>query len=160
MSFQPSILKILAGQRDGHGTLEVIKQHLAIFYTSGPDWVMRMKRLAEFAPNLDLFGQKLVAREQGIWIITDEGRAFLAALEQVAATNSEATREDRSPAAPPQLLTPLPSPSPRFFEHRQRRPKKRPRGPNKRSAWDRLAETDHPTRKGSLCHWGSFGLIM
>lgn len=134
MSFQLSILKILAGQPDGHGTLEVIKQHLAIFYTSGPDWVTRMKRLAKFAPNLDLFGQKLVVREQGIWMITDEGRAFLAALEQTAATNSEATDDDRRPADPLQPLAPLPSPPPRLFEHRQRRRKKRPRRPNKRSA--------------------------
>lgn len=134
MSFQLSILKILAGQPDGRGTLEVVKQHLAIFYTSGPDWVARMKRLAAFAPDLDLFGQKLVVREPGTWIITDQGRSFLAALEYKAATNSEAAYDRQPPVETPQPRAPLPTPPQRLFEHRQQRRKKRSRGPNKRSA--------------------------
>lgn len=57
MSFQLSILKILAGQLGGRASLELIKQHLAIFYTSGPEWPARMKRIASRDPNLDIFGQ-------------------------------------------------------------------------------------------------------
>ncbi|WP_445220606.1 hypothetical protein ACKWRH_11495 [Bradyrhizobium sp. Pa8] len=134
MSFQLSILKILAGQPDGRGTIEVVKQHLAIFYTSGPDWVRRMRRLAEFAPNLDLFGQQLVTRERGTWIITNEGRVFLAELELRAATNSEVNRDDPSASDIRHSQAALPSPPKRPLERRQRRRKKRSRGAHKRSA--------------------------
>jgi hypothetical protein len=89
VSFQLSILKILAGQPDGRASLDVVKQHLALFYTSGPEWPARMKRLAERAPDLDIFGQKLVAREPGEWRITDAGRALLLAVEQPPAPASE-----------------------------------------------------------------------
>lgn len=84
VSFQLSILKILDGQTDGRASLEVIKQHLAILYTSGQEWTGRMKRLAERAPDLDIFSQKLVERAPGVWSITEEGRSFLAVLERPA----------------------------------------------------------------------------
>ncbi|MBJ7404454.1 MAG: hypothetical protein JHD07_14635 [Bradyrhizobium sp.] len=66
MSFQLSILKILDGQTEGRARLEVIKQHLAILFKSGQEWTGRMKRLAERAPDLDIFGQKLVVREPDV----------------------------------------------------------------------------------------------
>lgn len=75
MSFQVSILKILAGQPDGRASMDVVKQYLAVLYTSGPEWVARTKCLAERAPELDIFSQKLVAREPGEWRITEEGKA-------------------------------------------------------------------------------------
>jgi hypothetical protein len=56
-----------------------------------------------------------VAREQGVWIITDEGRAFLAALEHRATLSSEAARDDRSATDPPEPLAPLSSPPQRLF---------------------------------------------
>lgn len=84
MSFQLSVLKILAGQPEGRASLAVLKDHLAVFYTSGPEWTTRMKRLAERAPALDIFRQKLIARESGHWIIMEEGRALLNSLEQAA----------------------------------------------------------------------------
>lgn len=83
MSFQLSILKILAGQPGGRAALEVVKQHLAIFYTSGPEWAARMKRIASRKPNLDIFGQKLIDREVGYWTITEEGWKVLEALEKL-----------------------------------------------------------------------------
>lgn len=83
MSFQLSILKILAGQPGGRASLEVVKQHLAIFYTSGPEWPARMKRIASREPNLDIFGQKLIDRDVGYWTITEEGRKVLEALEKL-----------------------------------------------------------------------------
>ncbi|WP_271621472.1 hypothetical protein [Bradyrhizobium sp. CCBAU 51745] len=82
MSFQVSILKILAGQPEGRASLALLKDYLAVFYTSGPEWTARMKQLAERAPDLNIFGQGLVAREPGQWIITEKGQAFLALLEQ------------------------------------------------------------------------------
>ena len=89
VSFQMSILKILAGQPDGRASLDVVKQHLALFYTSGPEWTGRMKLLAARAPDLDIFGQKLIAREPGEWRITDAGRDLLSAVEQPPTTVSK-----------------------------------------------------------------------
>ncbi|WFU23312.1 hypothetical protein QA649_35515 [Bradyrhizobium sp. CB1717] len=83
MSFQLSILKILAGQPHGRASIEVVKQHLAIYYSSGPEWPARMERIASRAPRLDIFGQRLIEREAGCWIITDEGRKTLERLEFV-----------------------------------------------------------------------------
>lgn len=40
-----------------------------------------MKRIASRAPQLDIFGQRLIEREAGRWIITDEGRKALERLE-------------------------------------------------------------------------------
>ncbi|WP_407121552.1 hypothetical protein [Bradyrhizobium sp. STM 3561] len=81
MSFQLSILKILAGQPHERASIEVVKQHLAIYYSSGPEWPARMKRIASRAPQLDIFGQRLIEREVGCWIITDAGRKALERLE-------------------------------------------------------------------------------
>lgn len=112
MSFQLSILKILAGQPGGRASLEVVKQHLVIFYTSGPEWPARMKRIASREPNLDIFRQKLIDRELGYWTITEEGRKVLEALEkldrsvaqgQPEAQAEEPAGDERQPlqAAPP-----------------------------------------------------------
>ncbi|WP_244607770.1 hypothetical protein [Bradyrhizobium vignae] len=81
MTVQLSILKILAGQPHGRASIEVVKQHLAIYYSSGPEWPARMKRIASRAPQLDIFGQRLIEREAGCWIITNEGRKALERLE-------------------------------------------------------------------------------
>ncbi|MBB4380326.1 hypothetical protein [Bradyrhizobium sp. SBR1B] len=86
MSFQLSILKILAGQPDGRASIEVVKQHLAIYYSSGSEWPARMKRIASRAPQLDIFGQRLIEREAGCWIITEEGRKYLETLERLDRT--------------------------------------------------------------------------
>lgn len=42
-----------------------------------------MTRIASRAPDLDVFGQKLIEREAGCWIITVEGRRVLEILEQL-----------------------------------------------------------------------------
>ncbi|WP_208738491.1 hypothetical protein [Bradyrhizobium vignae] len=81
MTVQLSILKRLAGQPHGRASIEVVKQHLAIYYSSGPEWPVRMKRIASRAPQLDIFGQRLIEREVGCWIITDAGRKALERLE-------------------------------------------------------------------------------
>ncbi|MDA9399943.1 hypothetical protein ACM42_08370 [Bradyrhizobium sp. CCBAU 25338] len=110
MSFQVSILKILAGQPDGRASLPVLKDYLAVFYTSGPEWTDRTKRLAARAPDLNIFGQGLVTREPGQWIITDKGRAFLALLEQKSVPDSQA-RTLEGMAEPP-LASKLPALAP------------------------------------------------
>nr|WP_249788099.1 hypothetical protein [Bradyrhizobium sp. NBAIM01] len=74
---------MLAGQPHGRAGIEVVKQHLAIYYSSGPEWPARMKRIAGRAPQLDIFGQTLIEREAGCWIITEEGRKALETLEQL-----------------------------------------------------------------------------
>lgn len=89
VSFQVSILKILAGQPGGRASLAVLKDYLAVFYSSGPDWADRMKRLAARAPDLNIFGQGLVTREPGHWIITEKGLTFLTLLEQTGGPASE-----------------------------------------------------------------------
>jgi hypothetical protein len=98
VSFQLSILKILDGQTDGRASLEVIKQHLAVLYTSGQEWTGRMNRLAERVPDLDIFVQKLVVREPGVWNITGEGRSLLAILEGRVAANEDIALAEPSPA--------------------------------------------------------------
>jgi hypothetical protein len=100
VSFQLSILKILDGQTDGRASLEVVKHHLAILYTSGQEWTGRMKRLAERAPDLDIFGQKLVVREPGVWSITEEGRSFLAILERPTTVHREFASAEPGPDVP------------------------------------------------------------
>jgi hypothetical protein len=123
VSFQLSILKILAGQPDGRASLDVVKQHLALFYTSGSEWTARMKRLAERAPDLDIFGQKLIARDPGEWRITDAGRALLLAVEWPPATVSEELTLDEliehRPAS--EFPPPPPPPPPRRLEDHKRR---------------------------------------
>lgn len=95
MSLAVSILKILDGQPDGRASLDAVKQYLAVYYSSGPEWPQRMKALAERAPStIDLFGQKLVTREPGEWRITETGRAFLAALERPTPAVPERTLDD------------------------------------------------------------------
>jgi hypothetical protein len=100
VSFQLSILKILDGQADGRATLEVIKPHLAVLYTSGQEWTGRMRRLAERVPDLDIFGQKLVVREPGVWSISAEGRGILKILERPVAANEDITLAQPRPAVP------------------------------------------------------------
>lgn len=125
MSFQLSILKILAGQPEGRASLAVLKDYLAVFYTSGPEWTTRMKRLAERARDLDIFRQKLVARDSGHWIIMEEGRAFLAWLEQAAilATQERAGEEEGEKLVASKL--PVLSPAPQRRNGRRRHCRRR-----------------------------------
>lgn len=125
MSFQLSVVKILAGQPEGRASLAVVKNYLAVFYTSGSEWTIRMKRLAERAPDLDIFRQKLVARDSGHWIIMEEGRAFLASLEQAAtlATQERAREEESGNLVASKL--PVLSPTPQRRNGRRRHCRRR-----------------------------------
>lgn len=127
VSFQLSTLKILAGQPDGRASIEVVKQHLAIFYTVGPEWTDRMKRLADRAPGLDIFSQKLVVREPGEWILTEAGRLFLEALERRDPVPEPVADERLDLGATQQPLQFAPSAPPCPAERRKRRDVRRGR---------------------------------
>lgn len=89
MSFQITILKVLAGQVEGRATLAELTRQVSILISSGPDWTDRTKRLAALAPGLSIFGSHFVIVYGGGWQITDAGRAFLLSLETPAVAMSE-----------------------------------------------------------------------
>jgi hypothetical protein len=91
MSFQITILKVLAGHPEGRASLPDLKRAMAILITSGSDWTDRTKRLAARAPDLDIFSQSFVLRDNAGWQITDAGRAFLDFLQ----TPIQPTSDDR-----------------------------------------------------------------
>ncbi|WP_074128223.1 hypothetical protein [Bradyrhizobium sp. NAS96.2] len=105
MSFQLTVLKVLAGQSAGRASVADLRHAVAILMNSGKDWTDRMKRLAEHAPDLNIFSAKLVHRDSAGWEITEEGRLFLAALETAVAVRRSPLRSvddppTTEPAAP------------------------------------------------------------
>jgi hypothetical protein len=84
VSFQITILKVLAGQPEGRASHPEVTQSVAILLSSGADWSGRMKRLAARAPNLSIFSSGYVIRDAGGWQITDAGRTFLISIEAPA----------------------------------------------------------------------------
>ena len=104
VSFQITILKVLAGQTEGRAALPELTRQVSILTSSGPDWTDRTKRLAALAPGLDIFRSRFVLVDRANWQITDAGRAFLISLETpTSADNSSAIPEDVVPpnATPP-----------------------------------------------------------
>jgi hypothetical protein len=67
MSFQITILKVLAGHPGGRASLPDLKRAMAILISSGSDWTDRTKRLAARAPDLDIFSQSFVLRDNPGW---------------------------------------------------------------------------------------------
>jgi hypothetical protein len=88
VSFQVTILKVLAGQPEGCLSLADLRNNVAILISSGPDWTDRTKRIAARTPGLDIFSQGMVLRSPAGWRITDAGRAFLAECEVPISSNS------------------------------------------------------------------------
>ena len=87
MSFQITVLKVLAGHPDGRASVADLTRFVSILMSSGPEWTNRAKRLAARAPDLDIFGNAFVLRDDNGWQITGLGRRFLASLEvQIPAT--------------------------------------------------------------------------
>jgi hypothetical protein len=81
-----------------------------------------MKRLAARAPDLDIFSQSFVLREDAGWQITDAGRALLSSVEAPAPVT--AVGEHVSPEAILPVL-PVASPSPlRLVGLNRRRPRR------------------------------------
>ena len=81
MSFQITILKVLAGHPGGRASLDELRYAVSFLISSGPDWANRMKRLALIVPDLNIFERSLVLRDHEGWHITDAGRQFLIVLE-------------------------------------------------------------------------------
>jgi hypothetical protein len=95
VSFQITILKVLAGQTEGRATLPELTRQVSILVSSGPDWTDRTKRLAALAPGLDILRSRFVFVDRASWQITDAGRAFLISLETPTfADNSSAIPEN------------------------------------------------------------------
>ncbi|WP_082077521.1 hypothetical protein [Bradyrhizobium sp. LTSPM299] len=81
MSFQITVLKVLAGHPDGRASVAEVTRYVSVLMSSGSDWTDRMRRLAARAPKLDIFSSALVLRDNGGWQITENGRQLLASLE-------------------------------------------------------------------------------
>src|SRR5207245_3837464 len=105
MSFQITILKVLAGHPGGRASLAELRQAVAILISSGTDWTDRTKRLAARAPGLDIFSQALVLRDDSGWQITDAGRALLASVEKPIPT----TKGNEQATEAVVTLTPIPA---------------------------------------------------
>ena len=114
MSFQITVLKVLAGQVDGRATVAELTRQVSILISSGPDWTNRTNRLAALAPGLSIFGSHFVAVDGGGWQITDAGRAFLLSLETPASAMSETPciPADVAPPSITEQLEPTPEASP------------------------------------------------
>jgi hypothetical protein len=81
VSFQITVLKVLAGHPDGRASVAELTRYVSVLMSSGSDWTDRMRRLAARAPKLDIFSDALVLRDNNGWQITDKGRELLASLE-------------------------------------------------------------------------------
>jgi hypothetical protein len=133
VSFQLTVLKVLAGQSAGRASVAEVRHAVEILMNSGRDWTDRMKRLAQHAPDLNIFSAKFVLRDQLGWEISDEGRQFLAALEAAVANRIEPPRPSADdlpssePAAKPvaDVARPLDPPQQRRARPRRRRGKAR-----------------------------------
>jgi hypothetical protein len=108
MSLQVAILKVLASYPEGRATLKALNADLAILNTSGPDWTDRMKRLAAMAPDLDVFSQGFVIRDNAGWQITETGRTFIHCLEASSRLNDRSASFELTVErpAPPDLPAP------------------------------------------------------
>jgi hypothetical protein len=104
VSFQVTVLKVLAGQPGGWLSLADLRRDVAILVSSGRDWTDRTKRIAERAPGLDIFGQALVIRERGGWQVTAEGRTLLASIETLTASGGREQAQPIELSRSPDLL--------------------------------------------------------
>jgi hypothetical protein len=108
VSFQITVLKVLAGHPDGCASVADLTRSVSILISSGTDWTNRTKRMAARVPNLDIFVDSLVLRDVNGWHITEGGRQFLASLEtplpiaaeSVQAPEADTTKQCQSPAIP------------------------------------------------------------
>jgi hypothetical protein len=97
VSFQITILKVLAGHPGGRASVTELTRYVSILMSSGSDWTDRMRRLAARAPKLEIFADSFVLRDDRGWCITDSGRQFLASLEAPIPAHAE---EQAQPSGP------------------------------------------------------------
>jgi hypothetical protein len=122
VSFQITVLKVLAGHPEGRASLGDLRRAVAILISSGSDWTDRTKRLAALAPDLDIFSQSFVLRDDAGWQITNAGRAFLASVETAIPTT---VAIEEAPAAIVTLTPIRTSPPIRLIGANRRRPRRR-----------------------------------
>ena len=108
MSFQITILKVLAGHPDGRASVAELTRYVSILMSSGSDWTDRMRRLAGRAPKLEIFADAFVLRDDRGWRITDSGRQFLASLEAPIPSHAE---EQGLPPGPSVTVVTAPGPA-------------------------------------------------
>jgi hypothetical protein len=106
VSFQVTVLKVLAGHPDGRACVDDLKRDVGILMSCGPEWTNRTKRLAAGVQQLDIFGSAYVLRDDRGWQITDSGRQFLDSLEaQCAAAGGQEQQSEANGAAAPTMPT-------------------------------------------------------
>jgi hypothetical protein len=76
VSFQITVLKVLAGHPEGRASIADLTRYVSILISSGTDWTNRTKRLAARAPKLDIFADSFVLRDVNGWHITREAGNF------------------------------------------------------------------------------------
>jgi len=81
VALQVAILKVLSSHPDGRATLAALNADLAILASSGAEWTQRLKRLSALVPDLDIFGQGLVQRDESGWQLTRAGSELLRRIE-------------------------------------------------------------------------------
>jgi hypothetical protein len=133
VSFQITVLKVLAGHPEGRASLADLTRYVSVLISSGSDWTNRMKCLAALAPKLDIFGDAFVLRHDTGWQITDSGRQFLASLEAPVMPQHEPTVPEADASVPAAPLLPAPPPL-RLVVDNSRRPRGRGTRPTRRSA--------------------------
>ncbi len=121
MNFQVTVLKILVSYPDGFAAMADLKRDMAILATSGRDWADRTRRLAARVPDLDIFSQSLVERENGGWKITDKGRTVLKFME------ARPDAEHAVAVAPTKTVDGQVPPLPQLAERARRRRERRER---------------------------------
>ncbi|WP_375779190.1 hypothetical protein ACE103_09415 [Bradyrhizobium sp. ma5] len=127
MSFQLTVLKVLAGQPAGRASVAEIRYAVELLMNSGHDWTDRMKRLAEHAPDLNIFSARFVFRDALGWEITEEGRQFLSALEKAAAVRREPPRSTIDPPSSEPTAQPVTDATKSLDPPRSRRQRSRRR---------------------------------
>src|SRR3954451_5542768 len=119
VSFQITILKVLAGHPQGRASIADLRRAVAILISSGTDWTHRTTRLAARAPDLDIFSQSFVLRDNAGWQITDAGRAFLASVETPVPIMASSVQPLEDIVA----VTPIPASPTRLVAGIRRRPR-------------------------------------
>jgi hypothetical protein len=121
VSFQITVLKVLAGSPGGHLPLADLRRDVALLISSGQDWTDLTKRIAARAPDLNIFSQAFVVRDPTGRRITAAGREFLATVEKPPLPLTQPV-EVAIPAAPETVLPPTLVNARR--QRRRRRPKR------------------------------------
>jgi hypothetical protein len=129
VSFQITVLKVLAGHPEGRASVADLTRCVSILISSGSDWSNRTKRLAARAPKLDIFGDAFVLRDDMGWQITDIGRQFLASLEAPIPVTSDHEKKPGADAAIAATRTPV-VPLLRVVVDNTEAPSHRDRGPD------------------------------